>query len=165
MTQSKSKTFNPDRVREADMFRSVIPIRKNIDTEKYERETLVFGQHGIEDERVNFQGEEDDEGYPLLWDIVDENEDLLTPADERPEACAKIEKLKTRRFFVKRDSHGKLLNPWGMYDEDRRLKQLKHTGRTNWEYREVNSKVCEMYLKFLASKNKSWLLNAQRELM
>ena len=54
------------------------------------------------------------------------------------------------KYFIKTGKYNKIYNPIGMYSE--------------WEFKEVNQKIFDLYLKFLTSKNIAWLNNAEREL-
>lgn len=68
------------------------------------------------------------------------------------------------RYFVKVGTYGKIFNPIGLYSEGMDNKFLSRIGKKAWDYKEVNSKVFNMYLSFLKTKNVAWLNNAQREL-
>jgi len=68
-------------------------------------------------------------------------------------------------YYVKQNKYGRLYNPSGMYSEGNESKQLRHAGRPNWVFRDVEKKVFDYYLKFLETKNEAWLNNAERELV
>lgn len=68
------------------------------------------------------------------------------------------------RFFIKVGTHGKIYNPIGLYSEGTSNKFLARAGKKAWDFKEVNSKVFDMYINFLRTKNTAWLTNAQREI-
>ena len=71
---------------------------------------------------------------------------------------------KTPKFYIKVGTYGKIYNPIGLYSEGKSEKFLAKIGRKQFEYKEVNQKVFDMYLTFLTTKNLAWLNNAEREL-
>ena len=68
------------------------------------------------------------------------------------------------RFFVKQGPYGKLFNPLGLFSEGQESKRSRHTGRLEWELKEVKEKVFNFYVNFLRTKNLSYINNAEREL-
>ena len=119
-------------------------VQQTIEEEIQEQQTFfytIFGKHEWIDE----------EGFPRLH-------------NENSDAYAKSVTGNTRtRFFVKRGRHGKLYNPIGIYSEGTANKQLRHTGRLEWEFKESTQKVFNFYIRFLKTKNSAWLNNAERE--
>jgi len=109
----------------------------------------IFGKH---DKLTDLHGDEQDNGYPLT-----KNEELI---------CASIKYVgkNSPRYFVKVNASGMLYDPIGMYSEDGLNKDLKHTGKKEWQNKEVNSKVFNFYLNYLKTKNKAWLTNSNREI-
>lgn len=70
------------------------------------------------------------------------------------------------KYMIKLDYSAKLFNPLSIYDkEDKRqvTEFLDSVCRNNKKFKEVNSKVFDLYTKFLSTKNTSWLFNAERE--
>ena len=95
--------------------------------------------------------------YTVLLEEVGEND---------PSAYAKTVRINGKKiYYVKQDKYGKLYNPRGMYSEGNESKELRHAGRPNWIFRDVEKKVFDYYLKFLKTKNEAWLTNAERELV
>ena len=68
------------------------------------------------------------------------------------------------KYFIKVGTYGKIFNPIGMYSEGQNNKFLAKIGRKQFEFKEVNLRVFDLYLKFLTSKNLAWLNNAEREM-
>ena len=84
---------------------------------------------------------------------------------ETSDACAKkIITDKSTKFYIKTGIYGKVYDPIGLYSEGTSAKFLARAGKKAWEFKQVNSKVFDMYLSFLRTKNKAWLNNAEREL-
>lgn len=69
------------------------------------------------------------------------------------------------RFFIKVGTYGKIFNPIGMYSEGKNAKFLSKIGRKEFEFKEVNQKIFDLYTKFLSTKNLAWLNNAEREMV
>ena len=67
------------------------------------------------------------------------------------------------KYYVKISSDGSLFDPWGMYSEGTQNLYDKEKGRDKWFFEEVNEKCFNFYVKFLQSRNNSWLMNAKRE--
>jgi len=143
-------------VRKAEMEASMLPLKKtnsvSIPTEKLTTIAFtIFGQH---DELTDEYGNSNSEGYPLLYDVQD-NSGKITPADQLPNAFAKVVKGKKIRYFIKTNSMGKFFNPMGLFTEDRHNKTLRHAGKAEWEF--------IFYVSFLKTRNKARLINAERE--
>jgi hypothetical protein len=68
------------------------------------------------------------------------------------------------RYYIKVGLYGKIFNPIGLYSEGKNTKFLSKIGKKEFEYKEVNQKIFEMYVNFLKTKNVAWLNNAEREL-
>lgn len=94
----------------------------------------------------------DNEGFPTV-----DNEDQSAFAK-------KITTHNKSRYFIKVGVHGKIYNPIGLYSEGTSNKFLARAGKKAWDFKEVNSKVFDMYINFLRTKNIAWLTNAQREI-
>ena len=71
---------------------------------------------------------------------------------------------KPSRYYIKVGTYGKIYNPIGLYSEGKNTKFLSKIGRKQFEFKEVNNKVFDLYLNFLTTKNIAWLNNAEREL-
>lgn len=68
------------------------------------------------------------------------------------------------KYYIKVGTYGKIYNPIGLFSEGTSNKFLSKIGKNAWEFKEVNSKVFDMYINFLRTKNIAWLNNAEREL-
>lgn len=68
------------------------------------------------------------------------------------------------RYYIKTGTYGKIYNPIGLYSEGKNTKFLSKIGRKQFEYKEVNQKVFDLYTNFLKTKNIAWLNNAEREM-
>jgi hypothetical protein len=102
--------------------------------------------------------------YTILGnhDYIDDDDN---PRSEESKAMAKsITASNNTRYFVKIGMYGKIFNPIGLHSEGRQDKFLSKIGRKEWEFKEVNPKVFDLYINFLKSRNIAWLNNAQREL-
>lgn len=68
----------------------------------------------------------------------------------------------TIKYLVKTDTRGKLFNPLSIYGQEKTTNFLDKTCRDT-KFKSVNFRTFEMYIKFLTTKNLSWLHNAERE--
>lgn len=68
------------------------------------------------------------------------------------------------KYFVKIGLDNRVYNPLGLFSEGRANKVLAKIGKNEFNFKRVNSKVFDLYLSFLRSKNIAWLNNANREL-
>jgi hypothetical protein len=93
----------------------------------------------------------------------EENNPILN--NDGPEVLAKktVSEIKTR-YFIKIGPYGKIYNPIGLFTEGRSNKFLKRSGKPEWEFREVNSRVFELYSSFLRTKNIAHINLAEREM-
>lgn len=107
----------------------------------------------------------DDKFYTLLGehDFIDEN-DFTRTSSETPKTYAKSISGKREKYYIKTGSYGKIYNPMGMFAEGKANKFVAKLGKKEFEFKEVNYKIFEMYIKFLSTKNIAWLNNAEREL-
>ena len=116
----------------------------NKDTENTQE--IAYTITGMEDEC-------DGNGCPILKDKDSDN------------SFAKkiIRKNGTTKFLIRLSSNGKLFNPMSIYGLEKDKTFLDRICRSNSKFKEVNHKVFDLYIKFLQSKNISWLNNAERE--
>ena len=68
------------------------------------------------------------------------------------------------KYYVKVGPDGYIFNPWGMFTEGTESEYQRHRGKNRWNFREVSERCFLFYNKFLQSKNKAWLTNAEREI-
>ena len=67
------------------------------------------------------------------------------------------------KYLIRTGLDKKLYNPLSPIDKESNRSFLDRVSRSNDRFRMVNQKAFEWYLKFLQSKNVSWLYNAERE--
>lgn len=115
--------------------------QKNLETKEIEFYTLV-GKHKFIDE--------------------DKNPRLTKDGDNV--FAKKIITNNIKKYYIKVGTYGKVYNPIGLFSEGTANKFLARAGKKAWEFKEVNSKVFDMYIKFLKTKNIAWLNNAEREM-
>lgn len=85
--------------------------------------------------------------------------------DDKKTALAYVKNTNTdQQFYIKVGTYGKIFNPIGLYSEGKQNKFLSKIGKDEFSFTRVNSKVFDMYLNFLRTKNTAWLNNAEREL-
>lgn len=119
-----------------------VPQKKNNDSKPESGFYTIFGNHVYLD----------DNGNPRV------NEDSKNTFAK----CVSSEN--GTRYFIKVGLYGKIFNPIGLYSEGRQNKFLSKAGKKEYDYKEVNQKVFDLYVNFLRTKNQAWLNNAEREL-
>lgn len=107
----------------------------------------------------------DSEGFPLLADTIHQSTTGKTrtlKAETLPEAYAKkVFNGNRYRYYVKISNFGNFYDPNGLYSEWTQNKKAK--GEYVWKFREVNPKTFSMYISFLKTNNKAWVINAERQ--
>lgn len=121
----------------------------------------VFGTQNTREnvELYTIAGEEDDINHGIPTRNNDDDK-VYAKKIQRSDASLK--------YLIRLDPSAKLFNPLSIYDQtDKRpvTEFLNSVCRTNKKFKEVNSKTFELYLKFLSTKNISWLHNAEREIL
>lgn len=66
-------------------------------------------------------------------------------------------------YYIKMSTKGELYDPWGMYTEGQNHKYARHAGDSAWKYHRVKELCFKYYLNYLRSRNRAYLLNAERE--
>ena len=162
MTKKKAnKPYNPHRIDAAAMAEAIHTIDDK--KEKAERVTsiddkattvyTILGKHDYQDENR----------YPILDSVYDKRGDILTLAEDLPEAYAKSAYIRnTRKYYVKIDNRGMMYNPYDLYEEERQTRSI--IGLKKWRFHETNPKCFRIYLDFLRTKNKARLIQAEREM-
>lgn len=94
----------------------------------------------------------DEDGYPQL-------------TDEGEFAFAKKVSTNSRKplYYIKGGTDGHFFDPLGMYDERMHNKFKGHAGKFKFEFVQVNERAFAFYINYLRTKNRSYLLNAERE--
>jgi len=141
----KSAIFRPKNPKNADTNDSSLG-------DNIERDVVVYTMSGENDYL-------DDSNNPILFSTKD------IEAEDRDNAYAKTIRVNDNnlKYFVRRDSSGKFFDPIGMYSEKNHNKLRHHTQDRQWEWVEVNVKSFEYYLRYLTTRNKAHLINAERE--
>ena len=141
---------------------------KSIRVRASDTKEAIFRPLGEEKDRVraSLQDEVASFTYAMKKDGDIEIDGTLYPTISNEKSdfvmAKRIVRKNTIKYFVKRNSYGKFLNPMGMYDEGRHNKQRHGTGEAEWPLTEVNENVFMMYINFLRTNNQSYLLNAER---
>lgn len=106
------------------------------------------------------------EFYTLIGkhEYIDSNRNPRSSSETSDVCAKKVIGEQSTKFFIKTGLYGKVYDPIGLYSEGTGAKFLARAGKKAWEFKQVNSKVFDMYLSFLRTKNKAWLTNAEREL-
>lgn len=97
-------------------------------------------------------------------DSTDSNGCNILNKDNGQHVYAKriVKEDNTIKYMIKTDTRGKLMNPLSIYGQEKVNNFLDKTCKDN-KFRTVNFRTFDMYLKFLNTKNLSWLHNAERE--
>jgi len=136
-------------------------------------EVLVFTAKGYEDEWVNIQGENDPEGFPLLYDreIAKKDKDnieyvALTFADDLDDGCAKIVRsTEALQYYIKCNTYNWCYDLTGVRKEVIPNRMMRPEKRDVYGYREVSKVAFMMYLNFLKTNSQQWLEHAEKNLV
>lgn len=105
--------------------------------------------------------------YTLLGDhdyLDNENKPRLNVESKKTYA-KKINKNNATKYYIKTGTYGRIFNPIGLFSEGKSNKFIAKIGRKEFEFKEVNQKIFDMYTTFLGTKNIAWLNNAEREMI
>jgi hypothetical protein len=102
--------------------------------------------------------------YYTVWGMEDfvDSEGNTRLENEGKNTFAKIVNGK---FFIKIGLDNRVYNPLGLFSEGSSNKVLAKIGKNEFNFKKVNSKVFDLYLSFLRTKNIAWINNANRELL
>lgn len=95
---------------------------------------------------------------------IDSDNNPITDEDQTAKIFAKktVRDNGSVKYSIRFDKYGKMFNPVSIYG-NKDLSLLNNISRNNRQFREVGSKVFDMYMNFLQTKNTAWLHNAERE--
>lgn len=96
--------------------------------------------------------------------FLDDNKNPRVDLENDKVYAKKVILDSNQKYYIKVGTYGKIYNPIGLFSEGTANKFLSKIGKKAWEFKEVNSKVFDMYVNFLRTKNIAWLNNAEREL-
>jgi len=124
---------------EEELGNAVFTTAEHNKKEKQNKITIytIYGKHEIIDT----------EGYPVIFDENSDN------------AYAKKEGDK---FFIKSNG-SRLADPLGIYGGTDLNKKIGD--HSVWKWRSTSPKIFELFIRFLKTKNKSYYLNATREML
>jgi len=163
MTQNKK---NPGRVTDDDLASCIYSPDDNrkVGLTPYERKqaadkeqtvyTILGKHHGYDDNK-----------YPVLFDVRYED-GQIEHAEDSSDAFAKVSSFRGQtKYYIKTGSGGALYNPIGLYEGAGKDTNAIKMGRHQFNWTQVNSKCFGFYLEFLRTKNRRYIVNAQREVM
>lgn len=97
-------------------------------------------------------------------DFIDSNNRPQTKIENKNVVAKSITTNNTIKYYVKVGAYGRIFNPMGMFSEGNNSKFVAKTGKKQFEFKEVNKRIFDLYLNFLSTKNLAWLNNAEREM-
>lgn len=110
--------------------------------------------------------EEDNDQYFTIigkHDFIDDNGNPQLKKDSTDNTFAKrVCKNKHILHFIKLDKNGYLYNPYGSYTHISDRIFIKKGDKEKEKFLKVRQPIFESYIKFLATRNKVWLNQAQR---
>lgn len=69
------------------------------------------------------------------------------------------------KYYIKIGTYNRIFNPMGMFSEGKNNKFIPKIGRNEFNFKQVNKSIFDMYINFLSTKNLAWLNNAEREMI
>lgn len=111
--------------------------------------------------------ESENQYYTMLGDhdFIDSNNKPQAKSQTHNVVAKSITKNGSSKFYIKIGTYGRIFNPMGLFSEGKNEKFIAKIGKKEFEFKEVNQKVFDLYLNFLSTKNMAWLNNAERELV
>lgn len=99
-------------------------------------------------------------------DYLDSNNCPRKTSDDKEVLAKKIIKDGSQpQYFIKISNLNKLYNPVSAIQEEKAHSFLDNVCRPSDRFRSVNSRVFELYINFLTTKNTAWLYKAEREMI
>jgi hypothetical protein len=107
------------------------------------------------------------EYYTLLGnhDYIDTNNKPCSKEENKNTLAKCVIRNGSKKFYIKTGAYGRIFNPMGMFSEGKSDKFISKIGKKEFEFKQVNQKIFDMYLNFLSTKNLAWLNNAEREMI
>lgn len=102
--------------------------------------------------------------FYTVWGMEDYVDDDGNTRQEK-ETQKTFAKTTNGKYFIKIGLDNRVYNPLGLFSEGRANKVLAKIGKNEFNFKRVNSKVFDLYVSFLRTKNIAWLNNANRELL
>lgn len=96
-------------------------------------------------------------------DYIDKDNRPCTNTETNLTFAKIVSKNQNTKFFIKTGTYGRIYNPMGMFSEGKENKFNAKIGKKEFEFKQVNQKIFDMYINFLSTKNIAWLNNAERE--
>lgn len=105
--------------------------------------------------------------YTLLGyhDFIDTDSLPRLKEDSKLTYAKLINKNDIIKYYIKVGTYGRIFNPIGLFSEGKSNKFVAKIGKKEFEFKEVNQKIFDMYTTFLGTKNIAWLNNAEREMI
>lgn len=98
-------------------------------------------------------------------DFMDSDNKPRAKSETKNVVAKCITKNTNKKYFIKVGTYGKIFNPIGMFSEGKNQKFIAKIGKKEFNFKEVNQKIFDLYLNFLGTKNLAWLNNAEREMI
>jgi len=105
--------------------------------------------------------------YTMLGehDFIDSSNRPQVKKESSKVVAKSVSKNGNNKFYIKIGTYGRIFNPIGLFSEGKNEKFIAKIGKKEFEFKEVNQKVFDLYLNFLSTKNIAWLNNAEREMV
>jgi hypothetical protein len=126
---------------------------------------FIFNPRSVFSSKTEKEAETNDY-YTLVGqeDFVDEEGSARKNKDGDKVFAKKIlRKDGSVKYTIRLSNSGKFYNPISIYGSESEITFLNRICRGNKKFKEVNEKTFAWYIKFLNTKNTSWLFNAERE--
>lgn len=119
------------------------------------------------DKEIKEQSKEINKYYTILGDqdFIDEDSRPRSNTDSSKVVAKSLSTQNNKeRLYIKVGTYGKIFNPMGLFSEGKNNKFIAKVGKKEFEFKQVNNKIFNLYLNFLSTKNLAWLNNAEREM-
>ena len=157
---------NTHRVRASDIAEAIHSLRpeKQAVSVKEDPSVIAYTIKGQQDAWEEFENLDPDTKFPVVYD-EEQDDGTIIPAQNQDQAFAiRNNDGEARRYYIRRNSDGKLFNPKGLYTEHKHNKDIHNAyDSQSAQFVQVNRKTFVHYLQFLRTVNVAWLHNAERE--
>lgn len=126
----------------------------------------IYNPSSVFTQKGKHQEEEEIELYTIkgMEEFIDKNNRARINKDnDKVLAKRTIRKNGSIKYSIRLGNNGKFYNPVSIYGEEKSNTFLDRICRSNDRFKEVGSKVFELYIEFLNTKNTALLINAERE--
>lgn len=122
-----------------------------------------FEEFTVDPNKISSTAKIEDQFYTIwgMEDFIDDDGNTRQKIETKNTFAKKV----NGKYLIKVGLDNRVYNPLGLFSEGKPNKVLAKIGKNEFNFKKVNSKVFDLYVSFLRTKNIAWLNNANRELL